>query len=157
MTDRIPLVSPQTSHDAAQQLDQLGTKLEDARTVAEKQAMLRDRFEQMYRRASAKALMHDEVRDLKSEDRRKAAVQDWPLTADERHDGSKLAETMGLPGTVPDTVSDLRWLRDRAGSLADSYSAKAYDARQLVSAWTVVASMAKFERELGQVGMRGAA
>lgn len=157
MSERTPLTSPQTSHDAASQLDGLGQRLDDARNIAEKQAMLRDRFEQMYRKASAKALMRNEVRDLKSEDRRKAAVQDWTLEDDERHDAAKLAETMGLPGTVPDTIGDLRWLRDRAGSLADSYSAKAYDARQLVSAWTVVASMAKFERELGQVGMRGAA
>lgn len=151
------LTSPQTSHEAATQLDHLGKRLDDARTIAEKHATLRDRFEQMYRKAAAKALMHDEVRDLRSEDRRKAAVQDWTLTADERSDAAKLAETMGLAGTVPDCVGDLRWLRDRAASLADSHSAKAYDARQLVSAWTVVASMAKHELELSRLGQRGAA
>ena len=149
---REPLTAPGNSHEAATQLDSLARQLHDARDVAEKHARLRDRFEQLYRATSAKALMHDQVRDLKSEDRRKAAVLDWSLTADDREEGAKLATAMGLDGTVPDTVGDLRWLRDRAASLADSYSAKAYDARQLVSAWTVVASMAKHEIELGNVG-----
>lgn len=157
MADRTPLTSPDTSHDAATQLDGLARRLDESRTVAEVHARLRDRFEQLYRKSAARALMHDEVRDLRSEDRRKAAVQDWTLTAADREMGAKLATSMGLDGTVPDTVGDLRWLRDRAASLAESHSAKAYDARQVISAWTVVASMAKFERELGQAGLRGAA
>ncbi|MFA9446341.1 hypothetical protein [Egicoccus sp. AB-alg6-2] len=70
--------------------------------------------------------------------------------------GAKLATSMGLDGTVPLTVGDLRWLRDRAASLADSHSAKAYDARALVGAWTVVASMAKHEIELGRIDRRAA-
>lgn len=152
MADRTPLTSPGNSHDAAQQLDGLGLKLERARDFAEKHATLRDRFEQLYRAASARALMHDEVLTLKSEDRRKAAVQDWPLTPDDREMGGKLATAMGLDGTVPLNVGDLRWLRDRAASLAESHAAKAYDARQMVSAWTVLASMAKFEAELARVG-----
>lgn len=148
--------APTNAAEAADQLGDLGTKLEQARNVAEKHATLRDRFEQLYRQSSARALMHDEVIGLRSEDRRKAAVQDFSLSPEIREMGAKLAETMGLDGTAPMTVGDLRWLRDRAASLADSHSAKAYDARALVSAWTVVASMAKHEIELGRIDRRAA-
>lgn len=157
MSEPASMPAPHTSHDAAEQLHRLGTDLDQARDLAETHARLRDRFEQMYRAASAFAGMHDEVIDLKSEDRRKHAVHGWPLRPSEREDGAKLAETMGLDGTVPDKVGDLRWLRDRAASLAESWSAKAYDRRARLSGWLVVAGMARAEMELAPPQQRRSA
>lgn len=140
--------APQNSHEAADQLAGLSKTLRDHRDHAGKHALLRDRFERLYRRESAKATLHDEVSDLSSADKRKAAVDEWRLGADVKHEGGQLCEAMGLAGTVPDTVGDLRWLRDRAASLADSWSAKAYDARTELEGWRTVASMARSEMEL---------
>ena len=140
--------APHNAAEAAEQCTALSKLLEDRRDDAETFARLRDRFAAMYHEHQSYATLHDEVINLGSEDRRKAKVRTWPLPADAKQEGGRLCTAMGLEGVVPSTVGDLEWLRDRASSMADSWSAKAYDAKAELSSWQTVASMVKSEMEL---------
>lgn len=146
--------APTNAHEAAVQLDVLQTKLEEARTFARKYGTAADRAEHLYRRESSKAAMQAEGRNAEE---RAAQVHEWRLTGDALPESAAVAEAMGLGSDPCQTVGELRWLRDRAQRLADEWSATAYDRRARMGAWMTVASMAKSEAEMGNVGVRGVA
>lgn len=138
--------APQTAAVAAEQLHELGKELDNRRTNAKQYRNCRDRMEHLYKRSRSRALI-DPTLDGKNAPEREARAHEWPLDGDTRVEAGKVAEAMGLGETVPTTVGELRWLRDRAEGLAESASAAAYDMRDRLKGWMVVASWAKSERD----------
>lgn len=151
MPDRTPLTSPQTSHDAATQLDGLAQELDDRRRTATRLRAARDAAETLYRREKAKAQMLAEGRNA---DERAAWVELCPLDDRVIVEGHAVAVRLwgDASDVKPDNVGDLRWLRDRAEGMADGTSAAAYDARDKLKAWVMVASMSKSEAEFSDQG-----
>ena len=158
MTDQQKRTTPEAPHtaaEAADQLNDLAKMLADARSHAKKLRNCRDKMEQLYRTAKSRALI-DPTLDGKNQAERDANAHEWSLPGEVREEAARAAEAMGLEGTVPTTVGDLRWLRDRAEGLSEHWSATAYDRRHVLSGWLVVASMAKQEAEFGHVGQEAA-
>lgn len=146
-TTELPTVAPHTSVDAARQLDTLGGTLDERRRTATRLRAVRDTAETLYRREKAKAQMLAEGRNA---DERAAWVELCPLSDDVMMEGHQVAVRLWGDASDyrPDTVGDLRWLRDRAEGMAEGTSAAAYDVRERMRAWVMVASMAKSEAEL---------
>lgn len=139
------LLAPDTASVAAEQLHDLGRALDERRSSAKRYRNCRDRMEHLYRKAKSRALI-DPSLDGRNKEERDARAHEWKLDGDTRAEAAQVAEAMGLDGTVPETVGELRWLRDRAEGLAEAASAAAYDQREQLRGWTVVASWAKAER-----------
>lgn len=148
MSDRF--TAPTTAAEAAEQLSALVDGLLDARTAAKKYRNCRDKAEDLYRSRKHRALIDPEL-DGRNKEIREARAHQWKLEAAERAEAEQVATAMGLEGFLPETVDDLRWLRDRAEGLAEAASAKAYDLRAALSAWSVVAAMSRSEAEMGHV------
>lgn len=146
-----PNVAPDTAVEAAAQLYDLVDELLKARELAKKYRNCRDKAEDLYRSRKHRALLEPEL-DGRNAAERDARAHQWPQPADVRAEAGRVAEAMGLPNYTPETVDDLRWLRDRAEGLAEAASARAYDLRSAMSGWQVVAAMARSEAELGYVG-----
>lgn len=146
----VPTDAPNNAAEAADQLSHLVTQLLAARDHAKTYRNCRDKAETLYRGCKSRALI-DPTLDGRNQAERDARAHEWTLDGDRRAEAVAVAESMGLTGFVPETVGDLRWLRDRSEGLAESASARAYDLRAALSGWQTVASMAKAEAELGRL------
>lgn len=140
------IVAPSSSHEAAAQLDMLGKQLDDRRRTAIRLRAARDDAENVYRREQSKARLVAEGRNA---DDRAAFVELAPVTDQVVVEGHGIGVRLFGEGSdwKPETVGDLRWLRDRAEGMADATSAAAYDSRERIKAWTSVAAMARSEAE----------
>lgn len=147
----VPDIAPDNAAVAAAQLRVLVDELLRAREAAKKYRNCRDKAEDLYRSRKHRALLEPSL-DGRNAAERDARAHQWPQPAEVRAEASQVADAMGLPGYTPETVDDLRWLRDRAEGLAEAASARAYDLRSALSGWQVVAAMARSEAELGYVG-----
>lgn len=146
--------APLNAAEAAGQLDDVWHDLWKAREAAAKHANVHAKAETLYRTCKSRALISG--LDGRNQAERDAQAHEWPLTDQHRVEATQVAEAAGLDGWTPETIGDLRWLRDRAGGLAESWSAKAYDQRARISAWQTVASMAKAEAEMAPPERMGA-
>lgn len=152
----VPDSAPQSAAEAAVQLSALVDRLMTARHHAQKYRNCRDKAETIYRTCRSRALIDPNL-DGRNQAERDAYSHEWGLDGDRRAEAAQVAEAMGLEHFVPETVGDLRWMRDRADGLAEAASARAYDLRSALSGWQVVAAMARSEAEMGYVGREGAA
>lgn len=147
MTDeQITVTSPHTSHDAAQMVDKLRSELDRRRTFAGQYANTLAKCEHIYKRERAKAYLQIEAPNA---EKREAQAHEWLLHGDVKVEAAAVAEAMGLSGYAPQTVGELRWMRDRAKSLSETWRDRAFDAREDVKAYVMVAAMAKQEAALG--------
>lgn len=133
--------APNTSHDAARWLsgwrerhDALVIHWRTARDAA-------DDAEAIYRRAQAKALL---FADGRSQDVREAQVDQHEVDGHEQASATAVSRLVGIEAT-PDTVGDLRWLRDRMRSMADVAKQQVRDSADEMDAWRGVLGMARDE------------
>ena len=139
--------APMHAADAAAQVDALSSTLDDRRRTALRLRGVRDDAETLYRREQSKARLVVEGRNA---DDRAANVELSPLSDAVIVEGHGLACRLfgDESDWKPESVGDLRWLRDRAEGMADATSASAYDARERLKSWSSVAAMARSEAEL---------
>ena len=139
------LPAPDTAQVAAEQLHDLGKTLDDRRRTALRLRAARDDAETLYRTEKSKAQLIAEGRNAEE---RAAQVELTPVADRVIVEGHDIAVRLFGDGAdwKPETVGDLRWLRDRADGMASATDAAAYDARERIKAWVMVASMAKAER-----------
>lgn len=137
--------APQTAAVAAEQLHELGNKLDARRRTSLRMRAARDDAEYLYRSQKHAAF----VRGVpgKNAEERDAHAMTVTLEPDVRLAATDVADRLELKGWTPSDIDDLRWLRDRADGIAEATSAAAYDSRDMVRAWVMVASMAKAERD----------
>lgn len=148
MSDRFVITTPHTSHDAAVAVEALRNELDRRRNFAGKHSNTLAKCEHIYKRERAKA--HLQI-DAPNAEKRESMAYEWQIDPDVRVEAAAVAEAMGLDGYGPTTVGELRWLRDRARSLAETWRDRAFDAREDVKAFVMVAAMAKQEVALGLV------
>ena len=140
------VTAPHTSHDAAQAVEHMRRELDNRRTFAGNYAKALAKCEHVYKRERAKAYIQI---DAPNAEKREAQAYQWPLPGDVKVEAAVVAESIGLDGYVPENVGDLRWLRDRSASLAETWRDRAFDARKDLEAYVMVAAMAKQEAALG--------
>lgn len=139
--------APLNAAEAASQVAKIWGDLYEARTAAEKAAKAAASLDNVYRTAKSRALL-DPSLDGANQAQRDAAAHEWPASAAHRDRADLLATSVGMAGTAPETVGDLRWLAKRVEAMADASSARAYDERGRLQAWMTVMSMAKAEAEM---------
>lgn len=144
MTDVPPIESPHTSQDAAQHVQTLREQLKTRRSEAKRWRSIHAYAEKLYREAEDISRLSA---DGTSEKIRDAQVRLAPIPSEVLEGVASLLEAMGMDES-PTSVGDLRWLRDRAGNLAESATEAAYDDRSVLSAWEKVSAMSRQEMEL---------
>lgn len=144
MTDVPPIESPHTSADAAQHVQTLREQLKTRRSEAKRWRSIHAYAEKLYNEASDICRLSA---DGSSKELRDAQVRLSAVPGQMLDRVATLVEAMGVDES-PSTVGDLRWLRDRAGNLAESATEAAYDDRAVMSAWEKVSAMSRQEMEL---------
>lgn len=144
MSDVPPIEAPHTAADAARHVQTLREQLGHRRSEAKRWLSIHAYAEKLYREAEAMALLRAEGSSDKVRDAEKILA---PVDGSLVDNAASLVEAMGMED-APETVGDLRWLRDRAKNLAESASAAAYDDRAVLSGWEKVSAMSRQEMEL---------
>ena len=144
--------APQTSMEAAAQLHSLSQELTETRRTAARLRAAHDDAEALYKGQRWRALAGGV--EGRNADEREANAMVRTLDPDVRVKAAGIAARANMPGWTPDTLDDLRWLRDRSAGIAEAARDACYDRRVLVQSWTSVVSWAKSEYEQT---MRGAA
>ncbi len=143
--NEFPESSPETAAEASQQLHKLSNRLTETRRTAARLRAAQDDAEALYKGQRWRALAGGV--EGRNADEREANAMTLALTSDAKVKATDIAGRANMPGWTPDTLDDLRWLRDRAVGIAEAASAAAYDCRGLVQSWTSVVSWAKSEYE----------
>lgn len=139
------MIAPTTAALAAEQLSDMRKTLDERRRTAAKLRAAKDDAEALYKGQRWRVLVAG-VPGRNAEER-EAHAMTQALLPDPRVEAAGIAERVGIKEWTPDTLDDLRWLRDRADGIAEAASAAAYDTREMVKAWTSVASWSKSEYE----------
>ena len=140
-----PSAAPETAMQASQQLHKLSERLTETRRTAARLRAAQDDAEALYKGQRWRALAGGV--EGRNADEREAKAMGLSLNSETRVKASEVAARANMPGWTPETLDDLRWLRDRSVGIAEAASAAAYDCRQLLGAWTSVVSWAKSEYE----------
>ena len=144
--------APQTSMEAASQLHRLSEELTETRRTAARLRAAHDDSESLYKRRLWRVLAAGV--DGRNGEEREAKAMTTPLVGEVRAEAAEIADRVGIKGWQPDTIADLRWLRDRSEGIAEAARDACYDRRTALQSWTSVVSWAKAEYEQT---MRGAA
>lgn len=139
--------APNNAAEAAAQLTDMWTELDNARTVQRRMVQAAAKAEHIYRTQKSRAL-NDPNLPGSNKEARDAEAHERKISADAAAEAGRVAESVGLEGWTPQTVGDLRWLRDRSEGIRDWWAAHGYDLRDRIKAWQTVASMAKAEAEI---------